>query len=247
MHQDYQAIFKKIIHRDWFQEYGIVNPDKAIRTWSPWINNQRRRSLEIEKYYFKVCELATGKEKIKQYYYQPETKYLTRFGETTKKVLDRITLALIKVLPKDSGLRIPEYRKSKGPLNGTFNRLALVTQFTDLSSFPYYFQVVDQVTLHAQKSNFFVSIHNVTEEDLFRPLDKIVHTFRPSGIILIRRAPDQRTIDLLAEEKIPVMLINADDVEYPTPIIGNIIPVYPDQTKEEFISWLKDLATHFQN
>ena len=36
------------------------------------------------------------------------------------------------------------------------------------------------------------------------------------------------------------MLINADDKKYPEPVIGNIIPTYPQITESKFLHWLSD-------
>lgn len=247
MYHDYQTIFKEIIIRDWFQEYGVVNPDIAAEEWSKWINNPRNRGLEEKKYYYRACELAIGKEKVKQFYDTTNPDNINRFGESVKRVLDRITYALIGALPKDSKIRLPAHRKTKGPIRDTFNRIALVTKLSDLSSFPYYLEVIGQITLAAQKRNFLVSIHNIKEEELFNPLDKIIHTFRPSGIILIRRAPDQVTSKYLAGEGIPVMLINADDMDYNGSVIGNIIPAYPEEVNSKFVSWLSKTSTDSSN
>jgi DNA-binding LacI/PurR family transcriptional regulator len=76
----------------------------------------------------------------------------------------------------------------------------------------------------ADTQNFDAVVHDLGSLGLYTTVSRLVSGYRPDAVVLIRWTPDGRSLEVLRRTSVPVVLIHADRLQYPAPVIANIVP-----------------------
>jgi DNA-binding LacI/PurR family transcriptional regulator len=218
--------WKAKIDEAWFKEVDApVDPVRAYRQWEKWILELVRQPLRrgpelkadqrVRRY---LLERATGlsASSVKNYVLGNHDQ----LGDARFKELQRIDEKL-GFEPEDNKATTKGARQRRQSIQ----RIALVTELTDLPSLSFHQNVIRSVLGSAQHHNRLLVIHEVSRPNLHADVAHLVRVHKCDGLVFIRLTPNDDLCSFLANERIPVVTVHADMREYPSPpILANIYP-----------------------
>lgn len=215
---------------NWFHKHCIrTDPAEAAKEWDEWIASKPRTD---EQKYRKALSLATGlhEASIRHYLKRPD-----KLSDLTLTTLDSLTAALGRTPPEE---RTSETRQ----VGRRGNRIALLVELTSIPSPPFHLQVIRGIVRGASRHHFSVSMHEVSGDPLANAIKRVASIYRPDAMVMLRLTPNRETASVLGRADIPVVLVHADRLEYPSPpFVANIVP--GQEPIEECLSgWAKNLA-----
>jgi len=204
-----------LLTKKWFTRHGSI-PDgaAAYEQWRHWLRKYPGRSDETK--HRKALELASGLSATAiSLYFNGKA---ARLGDVTRHRLDSLS--------RDLGRTPPDVktRHKRGPVTRRLKQVALMTELVGIPSPSFHMEVLRGFMRKAANS-FAVALHEVTRANLSSDVGRVVRTFRPDAVIMVRLTPDAESLEELRQELIPTVLIHAARYDYPVPpVLANIVP-----------------------
>jgi DNA-binding LacI/PurR family transcriptional regulator len=206
------------LSEEWFRNHGsISDPTAAAEEWRRWLTT--RRSDEAK--YRKVLELGSGRSIAAICYYCNGRG--RKLSDKTWTLLDRMTRALGRVPPEK------KQNHKSGPHEQGPRRIALLSELSDIPSPSFHFEVIRSVVRGTSRARvvypYETSIHELPRSGLSVSLGRILRVYQPDAVVMVRLSPDPESLEILAEDSIPTILVHANRYKYPTkPVLTNIVP-----------------------
>lgn len=224
------------IDERFFANLGIGDPKDLNRHWQAFLSEYPR--TKISRRYRRLLELTGGISEVhaRNYLHEDPLRY-TKVSDDLRENLDRVTQAVGRILPPGS----KETGQNREPPR-LLRRVALFTEFR-VPSERFHFFMLRMLARQAAIRGIAVSIHEV-DQNLSESIETAIRQFRPDGVLLLRLTPTRWAVDVLAKRSLRTVLIHADRLEYPPPIVANITPRH-DGIPKELARWLASKSKTF--
>ena len=224
------------IDENFFDTLGIGDSRDLFRKWQMFLEEHPRAKRRRRYRYLLELIGGIGEAHVRNYLHSEPLRF-TKVSDDVRNTLDLVTKALGEKLPHGSiqPRRAPE--TSRRP-----RRVALFTEFR-VPSERFHFYMLSILTRQAAARGIALSIHEV-DNNLSETLDTATRLFRPNGVLLLRLTPTRKAVDILEKRSLPTVLIHADRLDYPTPIVTNITPCH-DKMQKELAEWLTTRSQQF--
>ncbi len=225
--------YQEIITLKWFEIYATIDSNTAFKNWCDFLASTSKRPLTDDSYHRKVLQIATGKtEGSPRHYLNKDDCY--KLSEKLAQTFDWITLAM--------GKELPEHRKNKKySVYRDKKHIALMSELNEMPSLHYHMELIRGLSSAADKRRLNLTMHNISGNNMAEVFESVIHSFSPSGFVLIRLAPDESLTQILGDAEIPTVLINADNRDYDFPVTGNILLHYNEKVESDLRHWIQNI------
>lgn len=213
------------LNEDFFHAFGI---GPVVKIYDEWKKAEKKHKALRARYVhcLALCNDDTTSVSQVEKWIRSQKNPAERVDAQTAEVFRRATEALgdpARVLVK--GARVAGYAKKHGPTHvAVFLPLAVASE-------AYHLEIIRGIVRSADRENVLPSFHELPgdpdpSEARSEYVRQVVTRFAPAGLIFVRITPDRSLISALTigEHPLPTVLIHADRLKYPAPVIANVVP-----------------------